>query len=139
MSKTHEKWNRKAVADRLEEAASTLKRLPREGIQGYANAWPDVVYNAWELMRQEKGTLKLGPPPADQISRMEETIDWLFWLEDEERKLVWLRAEKVRWKVIAWKWGLDRGTVWRRWLMAVTKISVRLNTRKTGGNNVATK
>jgi hypothetical protein len=37
---------------------------------------------------------------ARAISRMEETFTWLMWLEPDDARIVWLRAEGVRWKPI---------------------------------------
>ena len=34
------------VADRFEQAAQTLHRLPRVGVQGYFNAMPEVIRTA---------------------------------------------------------------------------------------------
>ena len=49
------------------------------------------------------------------------------WLEPEERRLVWLRAEGLPWKRITHRLGIGRTTAWQRWTMALLKIAVRLN------------
>jgi hypothetical protein len=43
------KWTVTDIADRFEEAAQTLRRLPPVKIQGYGNNWPDVVLTTMEL------------------------------------------------------------------------------------------
>jgi Domain of unknown function (DUF6362) len=58
---------------------------------------------------------------------MDEALGWLMWLEPEERRLVWLRAEGVPWKRITQRLGIGRTTAWQRWTIALLKISVRLN------------
>lgn len=121
-----EKWTASKVADHFEEAISTLKKLPPVKQQGYFNAWPDMVYSEREKMFMEKMPMKLRATP-DAISRLEQTFDWMCWIEIEERKLIWKRAAKVRWKVICWDLGCDRSTAWRKWVIACTKIATRLN------------
>ena len=91
------------VADRFEEAASTLRRLPAVHVQGYFNLMPEVIRTSVEIMQMEPEERRMGPPTAEAISRMEEVLDWIFYLEDEdERRLVWLR-------------GVGGGAGWLRW------------------------
>ena len=121
------KWTAKEVAARYEEAIYTLKRLPPVKVQGYFNLWPKMKYTEQELWAMEKLPVRLGPPHPRAISRMEQTLEWITWLEVDERKLVWLRAYKVRWKSICVRMGADRTTVWRYYTIALTKIANRLN------------
>ena len=51
----------------------------------------------------------------EAIDRMLETMQWVLWLEVEQRHLVWMRAERYRWKEICCRFGCDRTTAWRRW------------------------
>lgn len=113
------------IEDRFEEAARTLRRLPEEKPQGYFNVWPPVVRTAWEILAMEPQPLRLLATPQ-AIDRMEECFDWLFWLDPEEARLVWLRAEGVRWKPICRRLGVSRATAWRWWAGALIKISYRL-------------
>jgi hypothetical protein len=66
-------------------------------------------------------------PSAAAITRLEQTSDWVLWIEEAERKLVWSRAARVPWKQISVEMGCDRTTAWRRWQLALTKIAARLN------------
>ena len=68
-------------------------------------------------------------PSARSISGLERTFDWVAWLEEAERRLVWSRAARVPWKVISHELGCDRTTAWRRWQLALTKIAARLNAK----------
>jgi hypothetical protein len=121
------------VADRFEEAASTLRRLPAVHVQGYFNLMPDVVRTSVEIMQMEPEERRAGPPTAEAISRMEEVLDWIFLLEnEEERRLVWLRAERVYWKQICWRLGCGRTKAWQMWTYALLKITTRLNTSQSG-------
>lgn len=121
------------VADRFEEAAYTLRRLPRVGVQGYFNAMPPVIRTAAEILQEEKLPMRLGPPSAEAISRMEEVLDWIWLLDDEdERRLIWLRAERVIWKRICWRLGCGRTKAWQMWTYALLKIVTRLNAKQGG-------
>jgi hypothetical protein len=121
------------VADRFEEAAQTLRRLPRVGVQGYFNAMPPVIRTAAEILQEEKLPMRMGPPSAEAISRMEEVLVWLWWLDDEdERRLIWLRAERVVWKRICWRLGCGRTKAWQMWTYALLKIVTRLNAKQGG-------
>jgi len=121
------------VAERFEEAAHTLHRLPRVGVQGYFNAMPEVIRTAAETLQEEKLPMRLGPPSAEAISKMEEVLEWIWWLDDEdERRLVWLRAERVVWKRICWRLGCGRTKAWQMWTYSLLKIVTRLNTKQGG-------
>ena len=121
------------VADRFEQAAQTLHRLPRVGVQGYFNAMPEVIRTAAEILQEEKLPMRLGPPSAEAISKMEEVLEWVWWLDDEdERRLVWLRAERVVWKRICWRLGCGRTKAWQMWTYSLLKIVTRLNTAQGG-------
>jgi len=115
-----QRWTREAVAERVEEAVDVLARLPEERVCGLYDLWPKLV---GEPCRQ--------PRPAaaapEAIDRMDEALGWLLWLEPEERRLVWLRAEGVPWKRVAHWLGIGRTTAWQRWTAALLQIAVRLN------------
>lgn len=136
MSKNLEKYTVTDVAGRFEEAAYTIKRLPPVKIKAYGNTWPDVVRTTYEKMQEEKLPTRLGPPAADAISRLEEAMDWICWLDSEdERRLVWMRTERIAWKRICWRIGYGRTKAWQMWVIcveigALLKIVTRLNAEK---------
>jgi len=125
-------WTVTDIADRFEEAAQTLKRMPPVKVQGYSNAWPEIVRTVMEQLQADRLPMRLGPPTPDAISRMEETINWVFWLEEDECRLVWLRAEGVLWKQICWRLGCGRTKAWQMWTVALLKIATRLNANQGG-------
>lgn len=120
------KWTPTLVADRMEEAVATLRKLPPVKVRGYFSVWPTIKFAELEVLQQEKLPIRLRAQP-DAIDRLEETLSWMAWLEIEERKLLWKRGAKMRWKTICWEFGCDRSTAWRRWVIALTKISAQLN------------
>lgn len=124
-----EKWTPKLVADRLEEAASTLRRLPLTGLKprAYGNNWPTVIHEFSEAYGWNVTVVNLGPPTSEAISRMDEVMDWLRYLDPDQVRLVWLRASKVPWKVIVARLVCDRSTAWRKWNVAINRIAARLD------------
>jgi hypothetical protein len=114
------RWGKEAVAKRLEEAADVLARLPEERAPGLYDLWPSIVGATCATARPAAAA-------PEAIDRMEEALSWLCWLDPEERRLVWLRAEGLPWKRITHRLGTARTTAWQRWTTALLKISVRLN------------
>lgn len=54
---------------------------------------------------------------------------WVLWLTEEQRHLVWLRAEERGWRTISRRLGCDRTTAWRRWQKALQAVVAQLNAR----------
>ena len=131
---TESSWTPSLVEERLVEAASIMKRLPNVRVPGYFNTWPKMVVEFADRVGQEPPRLRLPPPAPDAISRMEETLSWLTWLDPVDAKIVWLRATGERWKAICWKVGLVRSAAHQHWQYALSVIVLRLS-----GRNVPSK
>ena len=58
---------------------------------------------------------------------------WLRWLEPQEARLVWLRANGTQWKPICWELGISRATANRRWQYGIAVIVWRLNGKRLPG------
>lgn len=123
---TDRHWTTDDVADHFEEAFRTLRKLPPVKARGYFGAWPQVLRTKREIAAMEPEPMRVWPSAA-AITRLEQTFGWVLWIEESERKLVWSRAARVPWKVIAGEMGCDRTTAWRRWQLALTTIAARLN------------
>jgi hypothetical protein len=119
-------WTANDVADHFEEAFRTLRKLPPVKAQGYFNTWPEIVRTSREIAAMDLEPMRVWPSAA-AITRLEQTFDWVLWIEEDERKLVWSRAARRPWKHISYDLGVDRSTAWRRWQIALTKIAARLN------------
>jgi hypothetical protein len=115
-----QRWDQEAVARRLQEAADVLARLPEERARGFYDLWPRMVGDPCP------GSRPAAAAPA-AIDRMDEALGWLCWLDPEERRLVWLRAEGLPWKWITCRLGIGRTTAWQRWTIALLRIATRLN------------
>lgn len=116
----------KYVEDRIRAAVRTLQRLPEERVQGYFSAWPAIKRDEMEIMQMEKQPLRIRPT-SDDITEMEEVLFvWISWLDVDERKLVWQRAERVRWKIICAQFGVGRTKAWEMYKCALGKIAARI-------------
>jgi hypothetical protein len=120
-------WTPSLIEERFIEAADVMKRLPDVRVPGYFNTWPKVLCEFADLVGQEAPPMRRPRPAPDAISRMEETLRWLLWLESMDAKIVWLRASGERWKTVCWKVGLQRAAAHQHWLYALCVVAGRLN------------
>ena len=123
-------WTRAQVEERLEEAAWVMRRLPPVKVQGYFNAWPEHRHSFGDKVGQEEGRTRAPAPSPQAISRAEATLLWLRWLELEDARLIWERAQGTRWKPICWRFGISRATAHRRWEYGLSVIVWRLNGKR---------
>ena len=121
-------WTIARVQDRLELAAEVSRQMPDVKPQGYFNAWPDYLHSFADQVGQEPKMRKPRPSPH-MISQADEAMLWLRWLEVEDAKLLWLRANGKAWKPICWQFGLSRTAATRRWHYGLAVIVWRLNGR----------
>ena len=121
--KNNQKLDEQQVIARLKEAVSTMRRLPPVRVQGYFNAWPDMVYTEIEIMRMDRKP-KTWPATPEAISNMEEAILWLNLLETvEDRKIVWMRASNIPWDIISKTFGFSRVTANKKFRNAIKFIT----------------
>jgi hypothetical protein len=102
------------ITERLIEAARTAHRLPPVKVQGYFNAWPAIKRMPWENLGAEPEPIRI-PPSPEAVERMLEVMQWMVCLEEEQRHLLWMRAERYPWRDICARMGCDRTTAWRKW------------------------
>lgn len=120
-------WTPDDVANRFEDAARTARRLPAVRVQGYFNVWPIIVRTPYERMAVEDPPVCRFPPTPQEVQQMLEVMKWVQWLEVEQRKLVWMRAERYRWDDIARRFGCAARTAQRRCDAALHLITLNLN------------
>lgn len=119
-------WTSDDVASRLIDAARTARRLPSVRVQGYFNVWPAFVRTAYERMACEDVPVPRFPPTPVDVEQMLEVMQWVQWLEVEQRHLVWMRADRYRWCDIARRFGCAVRTAQRRWDLAIDIVVIRL-------------
>lgn len=125
-------WTIEQVARRFEEAAFTAHDLPPVKVRGYFNTWPAIVRQRWEAYADTEKVLHI-PPSPDAVERMLETMRWVLWLEEDQRHLIWMRAERHAWKTICRYFACDRTTAWRRWQKALKRVADALNGTPSAG------
>ena len=125
MSDKH--WTASEVEAWLAEAADTLRRLPERRIGGYQQSWPDFPLDPRDAYGWTETRMRRIPPSPAAISRMEDVLGWLRYLETVDRRIAWLRASGMRWKTICWQVGLSRSAANEHWLYALCVITLRLN------------
>ena len=126
-------WTPATVDARLESAADVFSMLPEGKPQGYFNAWPEYFHSFADKVGQQPQMRRPRPSPR-QITQAEETLLWLRWLDPDDARLLWLRANRKPWKPICWELGISRATANRRWQYGIAVIVWRLN-----GNQVPRK
>ncbi len=122
-------WTTAQVQDRLELAAGVMQQMPGVMPQGFFNAWPEYLHSFADKVGQEPQMRRPRPRPR-QITEAEEAMLWLRWLEKDDARLVWLRANGTPWKPICWELGISRATANRRWQYGIALIVWRLNGRR---------
>lgn len=125
-------WTPATVDARLESAADVFSMLPEGKPQGYFNAWPDYFHSFADKVGQQPQMRRPRPSPR-QVTEAEEAMLWLRWLEVDEARLVWARADGMAWKPICWQFGISRATANRRWQYGLAIIVWRLNGKRMPG------
>lgn len=124
-----DEWTTTQVQDRLELAAGVMRQLPGVMPKGFFNAWPEYFHSFADKVGQEPRMRRPRPSPR-QITEAEEAMLWLRWLEVDDARLVWARAEGMAWKPICWQFGISRATANRRWQYGLAIIVWRLNGKR---------
>lgn len=122
-------WSVETIESRLEDAARVIRRLPPVRVPGYFNTWPTMIVEFADRVGRQPERMRLPPPSSDAISRMEHALEWLRWLDGQDAKLVWARAEGTPWKFICCRFGFARATADRRYRYALSLVAFRLNGR----------
>lgn len=124
---TQHHWNEKIVMAYLEDAAAIHRRLPEVKVAGYFSLWPETMKDDWtRLYDVVNGTSRLGPPMPREVSYHEEIMKWLRWLERHEQQVVWMRANRIPWKVLEEQFSKNKTTLWRDMNSGLVRISTLL-------------
>ncbi len=118
-------WTIEQVKDRLELAAEVMRQAPGVKPQGYFSAWPEVFHSFADKVGQTPRMRRPLPSPR-MITEAEESLLWLRWLEKDDARIVWLRANRTPWKKVCWEVGLSRQHADKRWRYGLAVIVWRL-------------
>ncbi len=109
------KLDEQQIIARIKEAVLTIRRLPPIKVQGYFNAWPDIIYTEIEIIKMDKKT-KIWAATPDAITRMEEVLKWILLIEEvDDKKMIWMRAKGIPWEEISRIFGFSRVTANKRY------------------------
>ena len=109
------------IKDHIESAVYVMKLLPPVRAQGYRSAMPDIIYTPQEIVFMDRKPFK-PRPIQEQISQMDEVLEWLEVLEPWERKLVWKRGARIPWKFLCREFGVCRSNINKKYDIAIMKI-----------------
>jgi hypothetical protein len=107
------------IAERIEDAAATLRRMPDKEKSMLLNgergqAWPVMLHTAAEHAAWAPRPVRRPPATSQQIDRMDEALDWLLVLARQKRdyfRAVWLMcAERKKSGEAAKILGCNRDT-----------------------------
>lgn len=129
-----ELWTPKQVEAALTEAANTMRKLPRPHVAGFFNTWPEPVRSYWDAYGWETDAPVRGFATPREVTRMEATMPWLRWLERDDQRIVWAKANGRRWKAICAESGLRRSAANERWTYALSVIAMKLNNQPVPRN-----
>jgi hypothetical protein len=118
-------WNLENTKQRLVEAADALRRLSMHGIKpsGLRSQWPDVIHRVEEAYGWTVGRVRPPRPSPAEITRMDEAIEWLLWLDADQRKVVWARSMRLSWRRIEDMDGRSVRTLQNIHMAALQRIS----------------
>ena len=125
----HQWWTTDLIADHLEEAADTLRRLPKIYWKARLTYWPDVIKDAAASLEEPRKRRPAAPSPQ-AIDRMDEVLTWLIPLSVEQRRLLWARACGVPWRHLADMDGRSHVTLRKIWQHTLQTIAERLTKRQ---------
>lgn len=129
-------WNEKIVMAHIEAAANIHRRLPELRVQGYGSLWPETLKDDWERYYDAvHGKTRSGPPMPQEVSYHEEVMDWLRWLACEHQQIIWMRANRIPWKVIVDKMDKSKATLARYQQNGLNKIAAILEATQTGSDH----
>ncbi|MCA3248990.1 MAG: hypothetical protein INF41_01005 [Rhodospirillaceae bacterium] len=120
-------WHSTTVEQRLASAAAVLRRLPGAMPRTKLTSWPEVIHSTREAYGWNASQPRPIPPHPQDIQAMDQALEWLFWLTEGERKLVWARACRLPWRGLAEMDGRSHVTLRKVVQQAYQHIAHQLN------------
>lgn len=129
-------WNSKIVMGFLMQAASIHRRMPEVRVPGYRTLWPTTMRDEWERFYDMlNGKSTLGSPMPSEVTYHEEVMEWLRLLDRPKQQLLWMRANKVPWKILVEEFGRSKPTLWREMNDSLNVLVRHLNRVDTRGDH----
>lgn len=128
------RWTPLLVEARIVEAVDVLRRLPEQKVRGYFGAWPEIVHDFADKVGLEPTPMRRPPPSAGAITRMDETLTWMAWLDPVDAQIIWLRAAGLPWKIVCARVGMARTATHQHWMYGLCIMAWKLNGRRLPRN-----
>ena len=121
-------WTSESVANAIKQAVEISKRSPKVGPQGYKVNWMEINYDKYEIYFMDKKIVRKRPLSQYDINLWENVLEWIQILPtDEEKKLIWLKASSLPWKIICKRIGKSKQTLWTTWKNSLEYLAKNLN------------
>ena len=122
-----------AVKGRLAAAGDVLWRVGQPvglaALKGGSGSWDDVVHERTDHGAWDRGRPPLSAPTAAELSALDEVFDWLLWLTEEERPIVFARMCGVSYRKLSRRDPKRRSyrTLQRIYESGITRIVTNLH------------
>jgi len=121
-------WNDKIVMGFLMQAAAIHRRLPEPRVSGYHTLWPPMLRDEWERFYDAiNGMPSLCSPMPAEVTFSEVVMDWLRLFDRSRQQIVWMRANRVPWKILCEEFDRSKPTLWRELNDSLAMIVRHLN------------
>lgn len=128
-------WNDKIVMSYLIQAAKIHRRLPGVRPFGYHTLWPPTLQDRWEPLHDlVNGPTTLGSPMPAEVTFSDEVMAWLPQLPREQQQLIWMRANRIPWKVLVDEFGRCKQTLFVRYASGLESLISYLNRKDRKGD-----
>jgi len=115
------------VAARLAEATEVMRYVVPARGSNYCSTWRVIGTAICSTDVEALRAAYLPTLSSAALDRAEEVVTWLGWVELMQARIVWLRADGQRWKLICHGVGLGRAAAYEHWACALCIITCRLN------------
>ena len=112
------------IKENLHFAAQIMRRLPAVKVQGYNCSWPKYCMDADDY-KNEKDIWMM--PLPEEITIMENILEWLEYTDYETRRIVWLRSCGMGWKRMSVQTRQSRSNLIRIYNRGLKDIVEALN------------
>lgn len=117
------------IQRRLARAVMTLHAMPNDSKTrpaGYISGWPDMIRNAKAGAILYRDIPKFSPDQKD-ITDCYLIIDALYHLTEQQRQLLWARANHIKWRYLEMRFSKSRTHLYRLYQFALRDITQKLS------------
>lgn len=129
-------WDEQLAMAYLRDAAGIHRRLPPVKVPTYRTLWPETLKDDWtRLYDMVNGRTNIGSPYPAEVTYSEEIMAWLRWLDRHHQQVVWMRANRIPWKIITEELDRAKTTLWHDMRSGLNQIASRLDVHDPQGEH----